>query len=76
MQVVGGDDRDAEPPGQGDLSGEDAPLVRQPVVLKFNEESIGAEDIGELAGIVASGIRPAVEEIVGYRAAKTGRRRD
>ncbi len=76
VHVVRGDEGQALSPGQRNEIAIDANLVRQPVVLKFDEESIGAEDIGELAGIVASGIRPAVQEIVGYRTAQTGRRRD
>jgi hypothetical protein len=45
VQVVGGDDGNAEALGQGDLPGENAPLVGQPVVLEFDEVRPGLEEV-------------------------------
>ena len=44
------------------------------MVLKLDEKSSGAEDLGELAGIVASDFRSAMQEIVSHRTAETGGR--
>ena len=44
VQIVRGDRADAERRREGDLLGQDAPLVIQSVILQLHEVAIGAED--------------------------------
>ena len=58
VHVVRGHEGQTLSPGERNEVPVDANLVREPVILEFDEESVGPEDIRELAGIVASDFRP------------------
>ena len=51
-------------------------LFLEPVVLDFDEEAFPPEDLGQFDRVVARGVRPLVEEVVGDRAAEAGGRGD
>ena len=76
VAVVGYHQGDVHRPGQLHQPGGYGLLVRQAVVLKFNEEVAPAEDVQVSLGHLAGFVFPPVQQQLGQIAGQAGRQRD